>query len=414
VTLTADGPTQTQVRTGPWTEIAPARRVPVHAAIARWLFRRAVGRLPIRVLLPDGTIWGGGGPTDPAMSICNERAFFRRLGADALIGFGEAYMAQDWTAEEPAAVLTPLAACMAVHVPKWMQRLRGVYVRRQPRIDDNTRRGARRNIARHYDLSNDLFALFLDQSMTYSSAWFEPGDTLEDAQARKIDRLLDAANVGAGTRVLEIGTGWGSLAIRAARRGAAVRTITISVQQAELARQRAEEAGVSDRVVVELCDYRDAEGTYDAVLSVEMIEAVGEDYWPTFFRSLDRLLAPGGSIGLQAIVLGHERMLATRYQYTWVHKYIFPGGALPSIRAIEEILDADTELRITQVTPIGQHYATTLHQWRDRFTSGRGGVEALGFDASFQRMWEFYLVYCEAGFASGYLDVTQLLIQRSV
>jgi cyclopropane-fatty-acyl-phospholipid synthase len=401
---------------GPWRELAAPRSKPVHTAIAKWLFHRAFGRLPLRVELADGSVVGAGslpgGPDAPVMRIVDDRAFFHRLGADGLIGFGESFMAGEWDADDPAAVLQPLAARMATLVPAWMQRLRHFYVQRVPAQHENTVTGARRNIERHYDLSNDLFALFLDDSMTYSSALFAPGDTLERAQMRKVDRLLDAVGVGPDTRLLEIGTGWGALAIRAARRGARVTTLTLSRPQQTLARQRVESAGVADRVDIELRDYRAAHGTYDAVVSVEMIEAVGERYWPRYFATLDRLVAPGGKVGLQAIVLEHDRMEATRDQYTWISKYIFPGGALPSVRAITDNVRAHTKLQITERFAFGSSYAKTLRSWRLRFDARAEEVEALGFGTTFRRMWDFYLSYCEAGFTTGYLDVEQLVLSR--
>jgi len=397
---------------GPWRELgpAPAHR-PVHTAIARALFLHVVPELSVRVRFPDGHTIGGGGPDAPLMRVRSD-AFFRRLGADGLIGFGEAFMAGDWDADDPAAVLAPFAARMSSLVPAWMQRLRHLYVRRLPVGEQNTKLGARRNIERHYDLSNELFALFLDESMTYSCARFAPGDSLEHAQLRKIDELLDAAGVGLGTRLLEIGTGWGALAVRAAQRGATVTTLTLSQEQAALARQRARSAGVATRVDVQLRDYREAEGRYDAIVSVEMIEAVGTRYWPTFFRTLDRVLAPGGRIALQAILLAHDRMLATRDQYTWIHKYVFPGGALPSARAIGDVVARDTRLHIDETVTFGADYARTLRAWRGRFDEHVDDVDALGFDATFRRMWDFYLAYCEAGFATGYLDVARLVLSR--
>jgi cyclopropane-fatty-acyl-phospholipid synthase len=345
--------------------------------------------------------------------VVDDRAFFRRLGADGLVGFGEAYMVGDWDAEDPAAVLEPLAARLTELVPEWMQRLRHYYVRHMPAQDENTVDGARRNIARHYDLSNDLFSLFLDESMTYSAALFEStDDSLERAQTRKVDRLLDGVGVGPGSTVIEIGTGWGALAIQAAQRGARVTTLTLSRAQQMLARELVAAAGVGDRVVVELRDYRAAHGQYDAVVSVEMIEAVGERYWPTYFATLDRLTRPGGRVGLQAIVLEHDRMVATRGQYTWIAKWIFPGGALPSIRAIRANVVAHTSLRLRERFAFGQSYARTLRTWRERFDAHEPDVRALGFDRTFRRMWDFYLAYCEAGFATGYLDVEQLVFDK--
>ncbi|MCU1458108.1 MAG: Cyclopropane-fatty-acyl-phospholipid synthase [Actinomycetia bacterium] len=396
---------------GPWTDVPPVPHKPVRAAIARALFRNAVGRLDLRVEMPDGSRIGRGGADAPLITIHRD-AFFHRVGADALIGFGEAYVAGDWDADDPGRAMKPFAAAAVTLIPKWMQKLRALYVPRKPRSEENTLRGSRQNVSRHYDLSNELFAEFLDESMTYSSAIFGPGDSLHRAQLRKIDRLLDVTDVGPGTKVLEIGSGWGALAIRAARRGATVTTVTLSSEQQALARQRIREAGVQDRVDVHLCDYRDVEGTFDAVVSVEMIEAVGQRYWPTYFSTIDRLLAPGGRVGLQAIVTQHDRMLAARKDYTFVHKYIFPGGALPSLRAIDDTTRKHTELRVEQTYAFGLDYARTLQLWRERFDARSEAVDALGFDEAFRRMWDFYLAYAEAGFAAGYLDVVQIVLDR--
>ncbi|MDN5859994.1 MAG: cyclopropane-fatty-acyl-phospholipid synthase family protein, partial [Pseudonocardia sp.] len=223
--------------------------------------------------------------------------------------------------------------------------------------------------------------------------------------------VLDMARVRAGQHVLEIGTGWGGLAIRAAQRGARVTTLTISTEQARLAEQRVAEAGVGDRVQVLLRDYREAQGHYDAVVSVEMIEAVGERYWPTYFAALDRLLKPGGRVGLQSITMPDDRMRATRRDYTWIHKYVFPGGIIPSGESIAANL-ADTTLRAVESRSLGPDYALTLAHWRRTFLDRWEEVAALGFDETFRRMWEFYLGYCEAGFRVGYLDVYQFSLAR--
>ncbi|HLM17646.1 MAG TPA: cyclopropane-fatty-acyl-phospholipid synthase family protein [Acidimicrobiia bacterium] len=402
-----------EVPRGPWQDLGAAPlHTPVHTAIARVLFHRVVPSLDVRVVMPDGRLIGGGGADAPLMRVRSDD-FFRRLGSDGLIGFGEAFMAGDWDADDPAAVLTPFAARMDKLVPAWMQRLRRFYVRHQPKSERNTKTGARTNISRHYDLSNELFALFLDETMTYSSARFTtPDESLADGQRRKVDSLLDATGVGLGCRVLEIGTGWGALAERAAQRGATVTTVTLSAEQAAVARERVQRAGVAGRVDVQLRDYRDVEGRYDAILSVEMIEAVGHEYWATYFTTLDRALAPGGKIGVQAILLAHDRMLATLDQYTWISKYIFPGGALPSLRAIEDIVREHTGLHVGAVDAFGADYAHTLRAWRERFDAHAREVDALGFDATFRRMWDFYLAYCEAGFATGYLDVAQIVLTK--
>jgi cyclopropane-fatty-acyl-phospholipid synthase len=398
---------------GIWPGLAAPPNAPGKAAIAEALFRRGVRNQPIRVVFPGGERIGAGDEHSPVMRIVRPEAFFHRLGAASKIGFGESYMVGDWTSDQLAELLTPLAAQLSTLIPPLLQRLfRRVAEARRPAEEANTLAGSRENIHRHYDLSNDLFALFLDETMSYSSAWFADGDDLAAAQRRKIDGVLDLAGVGPDQHILEIGTGWGGLAVRAAQRGARVTTLTISAEQAELAQRRLAEAGVADRVQVLLRDYREARGSYDAVVSVEMIEAVGMSYWPTYFAALDRLLRPGGRIGLQAITMPHDRMLATRDDYTWISKYIFPGGLIPSVPAIEQNLREHTGLRILERRSLGQDYARTLAHWRNTFLSRWEEVAALGFDETFRRMWEFYLAYCEAGFRVGYLDVHQFGMGR--
>lgn len=302
---------------------------------------------------------------------------------------------------------------MPTLVPGPLRGLRRWYVPREPAAEQATPEGARSNIERHYDLSNEFFALFLDPTMTYSSALFGPGDSLADAQRRKNQALLDLTGVGPGRTVLEIGTGWGELAIEAAARGARVTTLTISPAQWAAARQRVAAAGVSDRVDVELRDYREVSGRYDVILSVEMVEAVGEQYWPAYFSAIDRVLAPGGRVGLQAITMPHDRMMATRSGHTWIHKYIFPGGRIPSLEAMTGVLHRHTRLAVSSDLAMGQHYARTLDEWRARFLAAADDVGRLGFGRTFQRMWNLYLAYSEAGFRSGYLDVHQLLLERT-
>jgi cyclopropane-fatty-acyl-phospholipid synthase len=405
-----------------WPDVATITGSPVRAAVAQTLFTKSVAALPLRVRFPDGRLLGAGGPDAPVMILHRPRDFFRRFGASGLIGFGESYMAGDWDCADLTGLLTVFAVHAADLFPGWLQRLRTLAVRRAPAADRQTRDGARRNIGRHYDLSNELFALFLDETMTYSSALFAmdagagaplaADHLLAEGQRRKIDALLDRSGAGPGCRLLEVGTGWGELAIRAAQRGATVVTVTISRQQQALAARRIAEAGLADRVLVELRDYRDVEGTFDAICSCEMLEAVGERYWDEYFAALDQHLAPGGRIGLQTITMPHERMLATRRTYTWIHKYIFPGGLIPSLTAIEQSLATATRLRIIARTDFGPHYAETLKIWRDRFCARAEEVARLGFDDVFSRMWTFYLCYSEAGFRAGYIGVSQLTLAR--
>jgi len=404
----------TQLATTRWPGIAHTPRTPLKARAAKAILRPTVNSVPVRLTFADGSTWGAGGPDSPEMRIVRPKAFFARLGADTKIGFGEAYMAGDWTTGEGtdlADLLKPFAERMATIVPVPLQKFRVFVDKKLPSHQRNSVEGSRKNIQAHYDLSNDLFAQFLDPSMSYSSAWFENAEQdLESAQMRKIDGILDQAGVTEGTRVLEIGSGWGALAIRAARRGAKVTTITISTEQAALAKERFVEAGVD--VDLQLVDYRDVKGQYDAIVSVEMIEAVGEEYWPTYFSTIDKLLAPGGRVSIQAITMAHHRYLATRNSFGWVQKYIFPGGLIPSLQAIDSTLAGHTSLAVTERRSLGQDYARTLHEWRDAFNAHWDTIHAQGFDETFRRMWEFYLAYCEAGFGVGYIDVFQLQMSR--
>jgi cyclopropane-fatty-acyl-phospholipid synthase len=286
---------------------------------------------PVRAVYPDGSVRGGGGPDDPAISIVRPVDVFERMAHNPKIGLGEAYMAGDWTAApgtDLGALLTPFAERFTSLVPRPLRRLRAVVDRRIPRRLRNTLAGSRHNISAHYDLSNELFAQFLDPTLSYSSALFEgeppfAGQDLEAAQQRKIDAILDLAGVREGTRLLEVGTGWGALAITAARRGAHVTSVTLSGEQLELARKRVAMANLEERVDLRLQDYREVRGSFDAIVSVEMIEAVGEEFWPTYFATLDQLLAPGGTIAIQAILMEHDRVLATRKSFGWIQKYIF-------------------------------------------------------------------------------------------
>jgi cyclopropane-fatty-acyl-phospholipid synthase len=401
-----------------WPDVARVPHSPVRTTIARQLFQRAVPRLPIRVVEAAGRTYGGGGPGAPTMRLERPAAFFARLGATGTIGFGEAYMAGDWTSDDPAGVITAFASNIRDLVPQSFHRLRHAVLSRQPAGEDNTISGARQNISRHYDLSNDLFTLFLDESMTYSSALFDgdPGDSDESlytAQGRKIERLLDVAHVGSGSRLLEIGTGWGELSIRAARRGAQVTSITISTEQADLARQRIAAAGLTERATVLLQDYRETQGEFDSVVSVEMIEAVGANHWPEYFGTIDRLLTPRGRFGLQAITQDDKAVRDGQDTYTWIRKYIFPGGQWSSVESIDRALADSTSMRVADRYMFGRHYAETLRRWRATFDARADEVAALGFDETFRRMWSLYLAYSEAGFRAGYLDVGQFTIVKS-
>lgn len=396
-----------------WPDIAGAPSSPLRARVAFALLRRIIRRVPVTVELPDGSVHGATSGTAPVMQIKSDR-LFHRLGADLKIGLGESYMAGEWRpapGSDLADVMTPFAAVLDKIVPDWMRRFRKLVEPRHPEHEENSTTGARSNISRHYDLSNEMFEAFLDETMTYSSAWFEDRANagwpeLAAAQRRKIDGILDFAGVTAGTKLLEIGTGWGQLSLQAAARGAEVHTITLSAEQAALAHERVAAAGLSDRVRIELRDYRDLNETYDAVVSVEMIEAVGEKYWPTYFQAVSDHLRPGGRFGLQAITMSHARLIESMHAYTWIHKYIFPGGLIPSVDVVEAE-GRRSGMSIADRRSLGQDYALTLKLWRARFNEQHERIAQLGFDPTFERMWEFYLAYSEAGFRSGHLDVWQ-------
>ena len=398
-------------------------RPSLRSTLARAVLARVAERVPVDVRLPDGSLLAqvaSGSPDRPVLEVVRPEALYRRIAASPKIGIGEAYTAGDWRAAEGtdlAALLLPFAERMTSAVPPALTRLRRLVDRPIPSHQRNSLTGSRRNIEAHYDLSNDLFAAFLDETMSYSSALFAEdrpwaGQDLAEAQLRKVHAILDLAEVRAGTRLLEIGTGWGALAVEAARRGAAVTTVTLSSEQASLAQQRVDSAGLSDRVEIRLQDYREVTGSFDAIVSVEMVEAVGEAYWPTYFAALDDLLAPGGVAAVQAILMDHDRYLATRHSFGWIQKHIFPGGLVPSLQAISGTVAGHTGLRVTEVHAFGTHYAETLRRWRRSFLESWPTVSGLGFDESFRRTWEFYLAYCEAGFDAGYLDVAQVRLSR--
>ena len=391
-------------------------RAAASAIVANRLLRRIGNRLPVRFAYPDGSAIGAGEATSPTLIINQPDRLARRIGRHGLIGFGESYMAGEWESDDLAGLLTVLARDMAELVPSAWQWLRPIVLASQPHWMERSREEDRRAVAEHYDLPSELFSEFLDETMTYSSALFDrlPASwpDLAEAQRQKIDRLLDAANVGPGTTLLEIGTGWGELCIRAAARGAEVRSLTLSERQVCVARRRVAAAGLSDRVQIDLRDYRDVGGNYDAVVSVEMIEAIGFRAWPEYFRMIDRLLRPNGRFAMQAITMPHDRMLASRKTHTWIQKYIFPAGLIPSTDAISEITERHTALRIVDSFSLRAHYAETLQLWRERFVQGHRTLSHMGFDEVFSRMWELYLAYSEAGFRSGYLDVYQWTFTR--
>ena len=331
------------------------------------------------------------------------------------IGFAEGYMAGEWETPDLTAVLTVFSlnfqnlSRVTVGNP-----LVGALNFLSHALNRNSRRGSRKNIHAHYDLGNAFYSHWLDPSMTYSSARYQtPDQPLVDAQAHKYRTLAQSMDLQAGHHVLEIGCGWGGFAEFAAREvGAHVTGITISREQHDFASRRMFERGLSDRVEIKLIDYRDVEGQFDRVASIEMFEAVGEQYWPTYFGKIAGVLKPGGRAGLQIITIQDDLFEGYRRRADFIQKYIFPGGMLAAERRLRQETD-NAGLAWTGVARFGHDYAETLAEWRRRFNASWEEIRRLGFDVRFRRLWEFYLSYCEAGFRTGRTDVVQLGLSKA-
>jgi cyclopropane-fatty-acyl-phospholipid synthase len=377
--------------------------------------RIRVGRLT--VVLPDGTrrVFGDASSPEQAEIHVHDRQALVRMLLHGETGGGEAYMDGLWSSPDLAGLLRLAARnreALALsagwfRVPAQLLRTVAHRVRR------NTRTGSRRNIAAHYDLGNDFYRLFLDETMTYSSAVFAaPDQDLADAQRNKYRIMAANAGLERGQHVLEIGTGWGGFALYAAGElGCRVTSVTISREQYDLARERVHAAGLDDLVDIQLRDYRDIEGTYDAIVSIEMLEAVGAEYHRTFFEVCDRALRPGGRMSLQSITFPDVAYERQRRGANWIQTYIFPGGLCPSLAVIERSTH-DTRLLVTGVTDIAASYALTLRAWRERFMARLDDVRGMGFDARFIRMWEYYLALSEAGFATGISQDLQIVLEK--
>ena len=390
---------------------------PVVKALALRGLRHPVGGW-FEVEMPDGTVHRMGSPASGprhARITVTGKDFFRRIARRGRVGFGEAYQAGDWTADDLPAFLEILALTAEDVRRRPPASLVPAAISKRPRLPnpaDLIR--ARRDVRYHYDLGNDLYEVFLDPSMTYSCAYFEhEGQSLEDAQQAKYRRLCEKLRIGPEHHVLEVGCGWGGFAMHAAReRGCRVTGITLSTEQAAEARRRVEQAGLADQVDIVICDYRQMQGTYDRIVSIEMIEAVGYDGLPTYFANLDRLLAPGGVIGIQAITVPDQRLERYRRGTDWIREYIFPGAFCPPLTSMVDAMRSSSELQVEGIENIGIHYADTLRLWRERFMSRADEVRDLGFTDEFIRTWEFYLAFCEAGFRTRALGDLQMVISR--
>ena len=396
------------------TPSAPAGPGVLLGLIVARLARLRYGRL--KLVLPGGGryVFVGTEAGPSAELRIRRRRLGRRLALGGGVGLAEAYVDGDWDSPDLPALLEVLARNEAA----FAGRLSGM---RWPRLigrarhllNRNTRAGARRNIAAHYDLSNDFYATWLDPGMTYSGAVFaDTGQDLAAAQAEKFRRIAALAGLRPGTAVLEIGCGWGGFAEYAARAyGCRVTAITLSRAQCDYARRRIRAAGLNDRVDIRVCDYRDMEDRYDAVVSMEMIEAVGEAYWPMFFDKVRNSLKPGGRAALQAITMDEARWPRYRGGADFIQKYVFPGGLLPPVSALRSNAAAAGLLWQDEAS-YGMDYARTLALWRGRFEAAWPVIADLGFDARFRRLWRFYLAYCEAGFRVGRVDLLQFALGR--
>lgn len=346
----------------------------------------------------------------------DDPAFYRKVAAQGSVGAGESYIHGDWHCDDLVALVRLLVRNRDLldGMERGPARLGGWLLRGWNRLRRNSRAGSRRNIAAHYDLGNDFFSLFLSQDLMYSSALYSGDDEpLEIASRRKLDRICRQLQLRPGDRVIEIGTGWGGFAIHAARHyGCHVTTTTISAEQHALARARVEEAGLQDRVTLLMQDYRDLDGQFDKLVSIEMIEAVGAEYLDHYMGTLQRLLKPDGVALLQAITIEDHRYEQARRSVDYIKRFVFPGSFIPSLNAILAAKTRASDLQLIAQQDFGHSYALTLRAWRQRFLAQQPAVLAQGFDARFCRLWEFYLAYCEGGFLERSIGVSHLLLAR--
>jgi cyclopropane-fatty-acyl-phospholipid synthase len=384
--------------------------------LVRIASRIRVGRLQLVLPGGGGLVFRGDEAEDlSATLIVNRPRLAQRLLAGGTTGFAEAFIDGDGDSPDLPALLklahaneaSLAGALRGFAVVRWLDRLRHL-------ARPNTRRGSRRNIADHYDLGNAFYRLWLDAGMTYSSGLFDrPDQSLDEAQDNKFRRLAQTIGLRPGLTVLEIGCGWGSFAEVAARDfGCRVTAVTLSREQEDYARRRVQTLGLGDRVDIQFRDYRDIKGVYDRIVSIEMFEAVGEANWPRYFAGVRDHLADEGVAGLQVITIADRRFDRYRRGADFIQRYVFPGGMLPSPSRLESTIRR-AGLHVSQSFAFGSSYAATLAEWGRRFRSAAADVERLGFGERFRRLWEFYLAYCEAGFATGTLDVVQYRVEHA-
>ncbi len=400
---------------------APADLAPTAGGLVarrlRELVRRRLGGFTagrLTVADPWG-VWSVGAPgaLDAAIEVLDP-SFYRELVFGGTVAAERAYLDGGWTSPDLTRLLRLMIANAerTAALDRGPARLVAALAGLRQRLRRHDRAGSRANVTAHYDLGNEFFALFLDPTLTYSAAIFEtPSSSLEQASIAKLDRVCHKLELRPSDHLLEIGTGWGSLALHAAARyGCRVTTTTISREQHALASRRVFDAGLAERVRVLLCDYRDLEGRFDKLASIEMIEAVGHAGLPTFFARCAERLAPGGRMVLQAITMPERGYDCYLRGTDFIRLHVFPGGSLPSLGAMLAAIGRETRLRVVHVEDIGPHYATTLRHWRKAFLARADEVRRLGYPERFLRLWEYYLCYCEAGFEERYLGDLQLVL----
>ena len=378
-------------------------------------FATRIERGSLGLIMPDGKSFRieGREPGPDAVMIIRDLTFARSL-AQGEVGLAEAYLRGEWESPDLTKFLQlfcvnqrVIAALMdGKPIVRFLQMLRHW-------MNRNTKSGSRRNIHAHYDLGNRFYSAWLDETMTYSSAIFDGSDNLADGQTQKYRALADRTGINASHHVLEIGCGWGGFAEYAAKtHGCEVTGLTISKEQYDFACKRMFEQGLNEKVTIKLQDYRDERGSYDRIASIEMFEAVGQEYWPTFFQQMRDRLVPGGVAGLQVITIHENLFDRYRIELDFIRRYVFPGGMLPT-PAIMRDLGQKFGVPLSAERVFGNDYAMTLAHWRDRFRAAWPNLTGMGFDERFRRLWEYYLAYCEAGFLAGTIDVRQMVFARA-
>lgn len=384
------------------------------------LFRKLQGLTRGRIVIDEGNRLHSFGETGAdaltAHVIVVDPAFYPTVVFNGSIGGAESYMQEHWHTPD----LLALVRIMVLNLPvlQGLDRGKIVLARLMNRLlhlrNRNTVEGSRKNIAAHYDLSNEFFASFLDPSMMYSAAIFrDASQSLHEASLNKLTHICERLQLKPGDHLIEIGTGWGAMAIHAAKHfGCKVTTTTISREQYEFARARVAAEGLEDRIELLLKDYRDLEGQYDKLVSIEMIEAVGHEYFSSYFSKCSSLLKPDGLMLIQAITISDQRYEAAKNHVDFIQRYIFPGGCLPSNEAIATHVRQDTDMQIVGLEDITRDYAMTLERWRKRFLEKATDIEAMGFNRSFIRMWDYYLAYCQGGFMERVIHTAQILMAK--